>query len=246
MTRWSLTNEFFYSYRPFCIVILHPSVAYYLHINMARKPSHASKQNNDDAWVMVNPKVSTQTNTSSRAPQYNHDNEPSGQMANASTAPSPHNSFIFTEVDGAGLDGYPVANQKTQSNGSSDDTTTSGAATITHLPATTRAQYGVPFYTYHQAQTLTESSLQRYQEELAHQAVVNVPGWITDSPGYRFTQYPDHSTHESMVAGRSMPGTGSTRHGQYGSSHDTFATGAWTEDSINALLAASMASLRFD
>jgi len=247
------TNESCYSYRPFCIS---PSSFYHLYrlLNMAKKTSRASKQNNSDVWVMVNPKVSTQTNTSSRTPQYNRDNEPSGQMANASTSPSPYNSIVFEEVENAGPDGYPVVNQRTQSNGSSDGTATSGAATLTYLPSTTRPQYGVPTRAYHQAQTLTESSLQRYQEELAHQAVVNVPGWITDSPGYRlFAQHPAPSTHGSMMAGRSMPiTTGSTRHGQYASSafvgigDVVVAAGAWSDDHINAFIAWSSSPPRFD
>lgn len=218
---------------------------------MAKKTSHVSEQNNNDGWVMINPKVSTQTNTSSRTPQYNRDNEPSGQMANSSTSPSPHNFFIFEEVEGFGPDGYPVVNRKAQSNGSSDDTATSGAATLIHLPSTTQPRYGIPNHAYHQAQTLTESTLQRYQEELEHQAVVNVPGWITDPPGYRPTQYPVLSTHGSMLTGISMASTsGSTRHGRYGplpsvGIDDIVAAGAWSEDPINALIALS-SSLRFD
>lgn len=213
---------------------------------------HAPKQNNNEGWVMINTTVSTQTNTSSRTPQYNYDNEPSGQMANASTSPSPHNSVIFVEVEGLGQDGYPAVNQKTQSNGSSDDTATSGTATLTDFPSIIRAQYGVPASSYYESRTLTESTLQRQQEELAHQAAVNVPGWITDSPGYRFAQCHPPSTHGSMMAGRSMSSTtGSAGHGRYGppptvGMDDIVAAGAWSDDPLDAFIASSSSSLRLN
>ncbi|KAM7200498.1 hypothetical protein V8F33_003944 [Rhypophila sp. PSN 637] len=205
---------------------------------------HNSEYTQNDGWVMINTRVSDRGYTRSRSPQYNGDNEPSGHKANASTSPSRHNSFTFEDIESI----EQAVNRKTVSN-NSFDTTTSGTATLAGItaPAPQRhrsSERRKPAAT----QALTISSLHRYQEELAHQAAVNVPSWIAHAGmGNRLVQHQvAASAHGSMAVGRSMSSTaGSVSQGRGPEAQpsividDIFAAGAWSDAPIDALLRSS-------
>ncbi|KAM7224495.1 hypothetical protein V8F06_000276 [Rhypophila decipiens] len=203
-----------------------------------------SEYTQNDGWVMINTKVSDRVYTRSRSPQYNGDNEPSGHKANASTSPSRHNSYTFEDIESV----EQTVNRKTVSN-NSFDTTTSGTATFAGVTASApQARNSSERRMAAATQALTVSSLHRYQEDLAHQAAVNVSSWIAHAGlGNRLVQHQvAASAHGSMAVGRSMSSTaGSVSQGRGPEPQpsividDIFAVGVWSDAPIDALLRSS-------
>ncbi|KAK3328881.1 hypothetical protein B0H66DRAFT_5147 [Apodospora peruviana] len=187
---------------------------------MANKTGNTSKH---DGWVIVDRKVSTKGHTRSRSPQYNGDNESSRHKANASS------KYV----------NYSPVRHTARSNGSSTETGNSGA-TFTNQLQTVNSTYYYP-----STISLTESALDRYQRELEHRAVVNVPGWITQAgTGNLFTKHMEPTDQGDMPVDGFMPSTTDrVNHGRcvpqdsFGIS-DVVATGSWCDTSIQQLVQA--------
>ncbi|KAK3383180.1 hypothetical protein B0T24DRAFT_587856 [Lasiosphaeria ovina] len=208
-----------------------------------------SSHKQNDGWVVIDKKFSTKGYTKSRSPQYNGDNESSGEVGNASTGGSTVLDLSDESMNSGCDDQSPADRKKAGSNRSSTETGCSDDTVVDFMPGqaardrtTTTAAPSICSSTPHHA--LTEDNIEAHLRELEERLARD----IYDTASMDFMS----GRHIGMLAGNSKPSTPSSVSLEWSfvplpvpDNDDTAWAGAWCDSAIEALLSKS-SQLRLD
>jgi len=185
-----------------------------------------------DDWVFV----THDEHNDDRHPQYNSDNESSGQKAKASTPTDRAQTYPDDDMSTEQENDHSALCRKTESNGTLTETASTDTMTG---PCVSSVARSTGFNIDPAAAVLTEYSLRRLQKELSQSFPANISGWLEGTTGfnpYAHTNDFESSMQHSMLVrfGKSKASTMSSMSLEFepappsrSRTHDVFGAGAW-------------------